>query len=289
MPQQQQQQQRGVEEGEENGDEFFFDPDLFVNRATKLTSYVIDGLAQPLLASVASTTDHDLTGQIVWPVSIYLAWFVARNRWRFDGQQMLELGAGAGLPGMVASRFAGGALLTDGNELVLELLQQNVDRQRADGFVRPGARLEARRLLWGDEASLDAALAPAGDGGGGPGWRPQVLLGADVVAWPDMVKPLLQTTKALFLRAAEPAAAVLYLGFVNRATATERLLYATAAEMGMVIKRIPPEVFLPSPLPPDLQVTQQLELLAVALDDGSPRALEPVVFEAVSESRATPC
>ncbi len=258
-----------------------------MNRATKLTTYAIDGLAQPLLASTASSTDHDLTGQIVWPVSIFLAWFVARHGWRFDGQQVLELGAGAGLPGLVASRFAAGALLTDGNELVLELLQQNVTRQLEGGLVRPGARLEARRLLWGDEASLEAALAPKE--AGGQGWRPQVLLGADVVAWPDMVKPLLQTTKALFLRAAEPAAAVLYLGFVNRALCTQRLLYATAAEMGMAIKRVPSDVFLPSPLPPDLQVTQQLELLAVALDDGSPRAREPVVFEAVSESRATPC
>jgi hypothetical protein len=202
-------------------------------------------------------------------------------------QQVLELGAGAGLPGLVAARFAGGALLTDGNELVLELLQQNVARQADGGLVRPGARLEARRLLWGDAGSMEAALAPREEGGAG--WRPQVLLGADVVAWPDMVKPLLQTAKSLFLRAAEPAAAVLYLGFVNRASSTERLLYGTAAEMGMAIKRIPSEVFLPSPPPPDLQVTQQLELLAVALDDGSPRAREPVVFEAFSETRSTPC
>jgi hypothetical protein len=98
MPQQQPPQPQGAqtqpqqppqEEVEDDDDDaVYFNADLFTNKATTLKTYSIDGLSQPLLASSSSTTDHDLTGQIVWPVSIFLAWFVARHRWRFDGQQV---------------------------------------------------------------------------------------------------------------------------------------------------------------------------------------------------------
>ena len=69
MEQEQQQQQqpppRSTKEGGDDVDaEDFFCADLFVNKATKTTLYRIDDLEQPVVASAASTTDHDLTGQV---------------------------------------------------------------------------------------------------------------------------------------------------------------------------------------------------------------------------------
>jgi hypothetical protein len=224
-----------------------------------------------------------------------LAWFVASQGERFRGQQAIELGAGcAGLPGLIASRFARGVLLTDGNAGVLETLRRNVvesieqkkgQEKRGESSTRIGSssncssttpkgtisnstnsdsskRVEASSLVWGDEESVQAILDD--------GWRPQILLGADILCWIDFVIPLLQTVKFLFLQAPEPLQAVLYLGFVNRANATERELYAQAIVMGMRVTRIPADSFLPSDKedwPAELKnTTQLLELLTISLD-----------------------
>ncbi len=264
-------------------DECFFSADLFLNKATKRLTYRIQELEQTVLASTSSSTDHDLTGQIVWPVSVFLAWYVASQRDRLQGLQVLEVGAGcAGLPGLIAARFASRAVLTDGNEVVLETLARNVGEEAA-----ALDNVESRSLLWGDAQSAHALLDAR--------CRPQVVLGADVVCWPDMVGPLLQTVKFLFQQAPDPTQAVLFLGFVNRATSTERILYAQAHEMGMAITKVPAASFLPADpeaWPSELRNAQQkLELLTVALDPALPGHKDPVVFDAQDRmaGRATPC
>jgi len=288
-----------------------------MNRTLVPITYNVQGLDQTVWASNASSTDHDQTGEIIWPISVFLAWFVASQGECFRGHHVIELGAGcAGLPGLIASRFAAGALLTDGNESVLKTLRRNVaetielekgQEKRIESSTSIGRssnssttpkgttsnsnngesskRLEASSLVWGDKESVQAVLDD--------GWRPQILLGADIVCWIDFVIPLLQTVKCLFLQAAQPLDAVLYLGFVNRANATERLLYSQANEMGMRIVRVPAETFLPSDKedwPAELRTTQKLELLTIKLDptlDGFDRPVRMDYSDMVG--RATPC
>jgi hypothetical protein len=204
--------------------------------------------------------------------------FLVRNRELVQGHQVLELGAGCGLSGLVASHFAAGTLLTDGNDIVLELLRQNAERQQAEG-VSAGP-VEARKLLWGSEESLREAL--------GGGWRPQVLLGADIVCWPDYVAPLLQTVKRLLLDSPGQCGAM-YLGFVCRAKATEALFLRTAGGMGMAVERIPAESFLPPEAPEEVRSANELQLLVVRLDPTSPHGTEEPVFETPPEGRTAPC
>jgi len=254
----------------------------------KKKTYAHDHVSPPVPPSLPPSI-------VIWPISVFLAWFVASQGERFRGQQAIELGAGcAGLPGLIASRFARGVLLTDGNAGVLETLRRNVvesieqkkgQEKRGESSTRIGSssncssttpkgtisnstnsdsskRVEASSLVWGDEESVQAILDD--------GWRPQILLGADILCWIDFVIPLLQTVKFLFLQAPEPLQAVLYLGFVNRANATERELYAQAIVMGMRVTRIPADSFLPSDKedwPAELKnTTQLLELLTISLD-----------------------
>jgi len=78
--------------------------------------------------------------------------FVALNPDIFRGKVVLELGAGCGLAGMLASQIAETVVLTDGNLHVLELLDKNARTQRQKGL---SGNVYAMELLWGDEASLE--------------------------------------------------------------------------------------------------------------------------------------
>ena len=51
--------------------------------------------------TIHNQTDHDLTGQIVWPASLLLSWFIHSKIGRdsFENETVLELGAGCGLAG----------------------------------------------------------------------------------------------------------------------------------------------------------------------------------------------
>lgn len=63
-------------------------------------------IKQKLLCSHAASTDHDLTGQVVWPVSAFLSCYLVAHRDEITGKNIVELGSGAGLSGLVASQFA---------------------------------------------------------------------------------------------------------------------------------------------------------------------------------------
>ncbi|KUF89962.1 hypothetical protein AM588_10002513 [Phytophthora nicotianae] len=124
---------------------------------------------QKLLSSHAASTDHDLTGQVVWPVSAFLAWYLVAHRDEIAGKNVVELGAGAGLSGLVASQFASHTALTDGNDIVLELLEENAETN-ADS-----SKVQALPLLWGDHKSVEAFEHAFP-------YPVDVLIGADVVA-----------------------------------------------------------------------------------------------------------
>lgn len=64
-----------VEEEEEEG----MFANLFICEQYVTKQFSFWGKKQSLLCSNMSTTDHDLTGQIVWPASKNLSWFIAKN------------------------------------------------------------------------------------------------------------------------------------------------------------------------------------------------------------------
>eukprot|EP01041_Mallomonas_annulata_P005958 gene5958-12027_t len=66
-------------------------------------------------------------GYILWPSSIILSRILLNMNWLLNKKNILELGAGLGLAGLVSSKFASYVCLTDFNEVVLENLQYNVN------------------------------------------------------------------------------------------------------------------------------------------------------------------
>jgi predicted nicotinamide N-methyase len=68
-------------------------------------------------------------GLVLWPAAIALAHELGSRA--LAGKRVLELGAGTGLPGIVASSLGARVVQTDRQQLVLHVCQMNAERNRA--------------------------------------------------------------------------------------------------------------------------------------------------------------
>lgn len=66
-------------------------------------------------------------GVILWAASIALSHEIASRADVFRGKRILELGAGTGMPGIVASSHASKVIQTDRNELVMSVCKRNIE------------------------------------------------------------------------------------------------------------------------------------------------------------------
>lgn len=69
-------------------------------------------------------------GVALWPAAIALAHEVASRAEAFAGSKVLELGAGTGLPGIVAASLGGRVVQTDRQELALSVCRRNCERNQ---------------------------------------------------------------------------------------------------------------------------------------------------------------
>jgi predicted nicotinamide N-methyase len=67
-------------------------------------------------------------GVALWPAAIALAHEVASRADAFRGTRVLELGAGTGLPGIVAASLGGRVVQTDRQELAMHICRRNAER-----------------------------------------------------------------------------------------------------------------------------------------------------------------
>lgn len=187
-----------------------------------------------IFCSTAASTDWDLTGQILWPVSILLSHFVVSRPGQdiVRGHNVVELGAGCGLVGMAASYFCQQAVLTDGNEIVMDLLSKNAESRE---------NVSAAAFTWGTRSELLAIIDTVG--------CVDVVVAADVVQWPTVVEPLLHSVKALLWNSRSERPCLL-LGIVNRAENIYGLFFRIAKELGFACEKVQPETFLKDGLVP---------------------------------------
>lgn len=72
--------------------------------------------------------EHLPYGVVLWPAAIVLAHEVLGRGDAFRGTRVLELGAGTGLPGIVAASFGGRMVQTDWDETAMPVCMRNGDR-----------------------------------------------------------------------------------------------------------------------------------------------------------------
>ncbi|KAG2680145.1 hypothetical protein I3843_11G085500 [Carya illinoinensis] len=94
-----------------------------------------------------SVTGRALTGSWVWGSALVLSDWIASQNFDFQDKTVLELGAGAGLPGLTAALLgAGRVVLTDIGPLLPGLIR-NVE---ANGLQD---RVEVKEYVWGSDKS----------------------------------------------------------------------------------------------------------------------------------------
>ena len=184
---------------------------FFLNTDYQLQKVAIRETVVSYYALTAASTDFDLTGQVLWPAAIALSQYIADHQELVRGEDCLELGSGAGVLGLYVSGLARTVVLTDGQDVVMDLLRQNLQ------FALGNATCCKVDWTEGDPAiSLEAADLPK---------QYKVLIGADIVHWPTLLSPLMRTVALLLA-----PDGYLLLGYTVRSLATSTLLEETVAE-----------------------------------------------------------
>lgn len=91
-------------------------------------------------------------GIVLWPAAIALAHEIASRP--FAGRRVLELGAGTGLPGIVAASLGARVVQTDRQEVALHVCRQNAERNGVTAIEHRAADWTA----WEDRALYEHIL-----------------------------------------------------------------------------------------------------------------------------------
>jgi predicted nicotinamide N-methyase len=206
--------------------------DFFICRDYTTHSYKFDtGSDSTVIQDIdtldAASTDYDLTGQIVWIISVILSHYLVHRKGAFNDikdNDVLELGAGVGLCGIIASQFARSVVISDYEDEVLKIIELNIQKhaspkcQSVSGFS----------LSWGDENDHLKLERKTGVS------KWPVIVGADVVYWSNSVVPLIDTVSALL---ADDG--VFILGYTSRVESILDSLLTYATEKGFQYSVVP--------------------------------------------------
>lgn len=90
-------------------------------------------------------------GVALWPAAIALSHEIALRADEFRGRRVMELGAGTGLPGIVAAAIGAAVVQSDRSELALHVCRLNGERNGARGIEYR----EADWAAWADTTKYD--------------------------------------------------------------------------------------------------------------------------------------
>ncbi|GAA5975286.1 hypothetical protein JCM11641_005920 [Rhodosporidiobolus odoratus] len=183
----------------------------------------------PLTCRIPPQQVNSLFAHHVWSASLRLADALAERRLRVEGEDVLELGAGAGIAGLMAARMgAKKVIISDYDDPALVAnLKGNIKLAFPDS-PDIQARLQAIGHSWAEEESLQALLLANSDSP-----FSHILL-ADTLWSPTFYSPLLLSLTRLLARTST-ARAHICAGF-HSGRATVRSFLRKARKEGFVLK-----------------------------------------------------
>ncbi|CAE7301864.1 CaMKMT [Symbiodinium natans] len=99
----------------------------------------------PLEGADVASLPYSVYSNTLWDGSLLLASFLRSQPWRVCGQRVLEIGAGLGLPSIVAASLGGHVVATE--QSPLDLLQREVRRNREVVDAARGS-IDVQELDW---------------------------------------------------------------------------------------------------------------------------------------------
>lgn len=209
-------------ENENDNYENFFNPELFVCTDYKVSIFEHKGVQQPIYALTHGSPDFDMTGQHVWEGGEVLAKFIIENSELFKGKNIIELGSGTGLTGLVASQYAKITVLTDYIPEVMDLLEKNIieSKHRSEDHQIAYAVLD-----WEHTKYEDISIKTVYDYNGVVEEQSiniqdfgkfDMIIAAEVIYWESSIIPLMTIVDELFTKQNDEL--VFYLIFLKRST-----------------------------------------------------------------------
>lgn len=182
-----------------------------------------------------STALHDETGHIAWQAMPVLCHFILSEMGRrlLQNARVLELGAGIGVPGLLAGRVCKELILTDNNEAVVERLQRNVDFNREDMSCSHEA-VRVVNVVWGSDSFPPEHVIAR--------HAIDVVLGSDVIYSTSSARAFLETAKGFVAQ----QDGVIVLAYIPRWPSVDRALHDVIREEDLMAEVVPLVSFLPS-------------------------------------------
>lgn len=157
---------------------------MFDEQHSKITEIIQVCEMSLSLKIIGDDPGHVQSGQYLWPAAKYLGEYLFEN-WSSEKRKVIvELGSGAGLSGIVASRLGGSTtsvFLTDYDPGCIDILEENIVINSCESNTKVFA------VEWGknlpDEISI--ALEAAG--------QDNLLIASDVIYSASIVKPLFES------------------------------------------------------------------------------------------------
>ncbi|WMV55647.1 hypothetical protein MTR67_049032 [Solanum verrucosum] len=227
------------EENEED-DIVCLDESFFINDDYQITDFTFGSHVLQLYCLQSSSTDFDLTGQLVWPGAVLMNDYLTQNANMLQGCSVIELGSGVGITGVLCSRFCRGVVMTDHND---EILKKNIKLQESSDDSMCCTELKAEKLEWGSSDQLNCILQEHPEGF-------DLVLGADIYILVDFSPtaligslfqanvPLLFDTVERLLRDRDQKKCKFILAYVSRAKVMDAMVINEAIRHGLQINEV---------------------------------------------------
>lgn len=170
-------------------------------------------------------------GDIVWRGAHLISKALSMRGPALKGVKTIELGAGSGLLGVVAAKFGAYAVITDGDESFMPLLNENATRFQDD--LHLGGTVAAAFVEWGTPAAEAATKEPDSLGHLLRRRGFELILGSEIVYMEEHIPELAETIEYFLADGGEALIANTAVSQRTNHPEARRLFFSSLERLGL--------------------------------------------------------